>query len=363
MFFEMYHHYLKPGGRLVSVIDDGFLNGRSYRWFREMLRKWYVIKAVVSLPGDAFQRSEARVKTSFIVLEKRDPDRATIVDEQPAIFMYACRYVGIDDPKRSRWMPGDDELRDNALEEVRTVVREYREFLGGHGDSRYIVPASRATDQLDVKHCLIDHGWRGLATAPTLADAVSVKTYSPADVVECATHEGFVQLFTVRYDGTPLPGRTILPITETEYEQLYRVRHGDIVLSNIAATYGSVAIVPAELDGLVVSKEYTVLMARPGYDNRVVWALLRSPEVRADMLLRTTGANRTRVRWPDIRNIAFPYPDEATVNRFVRRWEDAQSARELALRESQEAMAELGSVLMLESNQAHHILDAFKPPK
>ena len=34
MFFEMYLTYLKPGGRLVSVIDDGFLNAGSYRWFR-----------------------------------------------------------------------------------------------------------------------------------------------------------------------------------------------------------------------------------------------------------------------------------------------------------------------------------------
>ena len=65
MFFEMYHHYLKPGGRLVSVIDDGFLNGNSHKWFRDMLRRLYIVKAVISLPGDAFQRSEARVKTSF----------------------------------------------------------------------------------------------------------------------------------------------------------------------------------------------------------------------------------------------------------------------------------------------------------
>ena len=363
MFFEMYHHYLKPGGRLVSVIDDGFLNGRSYRWFRDMLRRWYVVKAVVSLPGDAFQRSEARVKTSFIVLEKRDPNRATVIDEQPAIFMYACRYVGIDDPKRSRWMPGDDELREKALTEVETVVREYRAFLAGRGDPSYLVPASRATNQLDVKHCLIDHGWRGLAVAPTLADAVAVKTYAPMDVVECETYEGFVQLFTVQYDGTPLRGRTIMPRTETEYEQLYRVRTGDIVMSNIAATYGSVAIVPAELDGLVVSKEYTVLVTRPGYDNRVVWALLRSPEVRADMLLRTTGANRTRIRWSEIRSIPFPYPGAETVGRFVSRWADAEAAQERALRESQAAMEELGSALMLESNQAHHILEAFKPPR
>ena len=134
MFFEMYHHYLKPGGRLVSVIDDGFLNGNSHKWFRDMLRRLYIVKAVISLPGDAFQRSEARVKTSFIVLEKRRPEDEALAAEDPAIFMYACRYVGIDDPKRHRWMPGDDELRDKARKEVASVIQEYRAFLEGTGN-------------------------------------------------------------------------------------------------------------------------------------------------------------------------------------------------------------------------------------
>ena len=109
MFFEMYHHYLKPGGRLISVIDDGFLSGPRYKWFRDTLRKLYAVKAVVSLPGDAFQRSEARVKTSFVVLEKRRESDPYSPERHPAVFMYACRYVGVDDPKRSRWMPGDDD--------------------------------------------------------------------------------------------------------------------------------------------------------------------------------------------------------------------------------------------------------------
>ena len=80
------------------------------------------------------------------------------------------------------------------------------------------------------------------------------------------------------------------------------------MISNIAATYGSVVVVPDHLAGLVVSKEYTVLTVKPPYDARVVWALLRSPEIRAELLLRTTGANRTRVHWDNIKDIAFPYP-------------------------------------------------------
>ena len=363
MFFEMYYHYLKPGGRLVSVIDDGFLNGNSYKWFREMLRKLYIIRAVVSLPGDAFQRSEARVKTSFIVLEKRKTEEMALLDEQPSIFMYACRYVGIDDPKRRRWMPGDDELRDKATKEVETVVREYRNFLEGKGNPQHVVLSIRARDRLDVKHCLIKQNWRQSNASIFLSDVVEIKEFATSDIVESAYHEGPVQLFTVKYDGTASPDRVILPRTETEYQQLYRVREGDIVISNIAATYGSVAIVPPECDGLVVSKEYTVLTAKEGYDPRVVWAVLRSAEIRAEMLLRTTGANRTRVRWSDIRDIPFPYPDQTTVAIFVSHLEDAESARSRAEREQEKAMAELNDALMLNDARAHHILDAFKPPK
>ena len=363
MFFEMYHHYLKPGGRLVSVIDDGFLNGNNYRWFRDMLRRLYIVKAVISLPGDAFQRSEARVKTSFIVLEKRRPEDAALIADDPSIFMCACRHVGIDDPKRRRWMPGDDELRVRAGEEVASVVREYKGFLEGRGNPEYIVPPERARDRLDVKHCLIEQNWRGSNTTTLLSDVVQVKEFAISDMIECASHEGHVQLLTVKYDGTPSPGRVILPRTETEYQQLYRVRQGEIVISNIAATYGSVAIVPSELDGLVVSKEYTVLTTNTGYDPRVMWAVLRSPEIRAEMLVRTTGANRTRVHWPDVQGIAFPYPDQETASRIVQHMEDAKAAQSKALAENAAAIAELNAALSLDHDQAHLILDAFKPPK
>ena len=363
MFFEMYHHYLKPGGRLISVIDDGFLSGGGYRAFRDELRRLYAVKAVISLPGDAFQRSEARVKTSFIILEKRAATESTTLDDDPAIFMYPCRYVGNDDPKRRRWMPGDDELRQQATDEVATVVNEYRRFLAGESDSSYIVPVARAGDRLDVKHCLIDRDWRNARNLPALSDFAAPKTFDDDELIDCPLHESPVQLLTVKYDGTAVADRTILPRTDTEYSQLYRVRAGELVISNIAATYGSVAVVPPDLDGLVVSKEYTVLKVRPGHDARVIWAILRSPEIRAEFLVRTTGANRTRVQWSYIRSIAFPYPDAATAAAFVRHIEEAEAARDKAREEADAAIHGLTTALSLDREAASVILDAFKPPR
>ena len=362
LFFEMYHYYLKPSGRLVSIIDDGFLTGRNFTWFRKELRRMYIVKAVVSLPGDAFQRSEARVKTSFVVLEKRGEAEDTDMKEDPSIYMYPCRHVGIDDPKRRRWMPGDDEARTRAIAEVETVIQGYRKFLEGNGDPAYTVPPDRAKDRLDVKHCLIEQGWRHANNNPPLSDFAEPKAFVGDDLIECEFHEEPERLLTVKYDGTAAPDRLILPRTETEYSKLFRVREGDLVISNIAATYGSVALVPPHLDGLVVSKEYTVLKAKPGCNAKVIWAVLRSPEIRAEMLLRATGANRTRIQWPDIQEIAFPYPNETTAAVFMKHIEQAEAARAKAMEEADAAKKLLNDALSLDNDAAHLILDAFKPP-
>ena len=105
-----------------------------------------------------------------------------------------------------------------------------------------------------------------------------------------------------------------------------------------------------------------MLTVKPPYDAKVVWALLRSPAIRAELLLCTTGANRTRVRWDNIKNIAFPYPDVETAARFVRHIEAAGRARSAAQTEQETAVTVLNAALSLDEDQAHLILDAFKPP-
>ena len=80
------------------------------------------------------------------------------------------------------------------------------------------------------------------------------------------------------------------------------------------------------------------------------------------MLLRATGANRTRIRWSEIKEIAFPYPDEETVGRFVKHIEKAEAARERALQEEDAATKELNEAMSLDGESAHEILDAFRPP-
>ena len=364
LFFERYHDLLSPGGRLVSIIDDGILSGKEYKWFRDFLRRKYLVRAIVSLPGDAFQRSKARVKTSYLVLEKRRSEG----EQQPAVFMYACRYVGNDDPSRERTLPQDRIIREAAREEIQKVLDEYTAFLSGQGDQNFIVPPQKLDDRLDVKHCLMQTGhmsteWYGSGiNVLKVSDVASPKTFPGDDIIDCRAYDGTVTYLRVRYDGQAEAGGEIEP-AETQHSKLYRVRVGDIVISNIAASYGSVAVVPPDLDGYVVSSEYTTLTPREGFQALVIWSVLRSPEIRADMLLVGTGANRTRVRWEMIKDIEIPYPDDTVVEQVLAEFAEAEEAERRAAAARQRASESLESSLRLNQDYARIILAAFKPPQ
>lgn len=363
LFIERYAQVLKPGGRMVTVIDDGILGGDKYGWFRDKLRSWFLIKAVVSLPGDAFQRSNARVKTSYVVLERRES--ATQVN--PPVFMYPCRYVGNDDPKRQRPRAGDAELRRVALQEIDDVMAEFVRFQEGRGDEQYIVPAARIADRLDVKNCLMTPGrqqeiWRAQGHRVLRLDEMLVpRTYEDEDLVTRDSPDA-VSVMIVRYEGVAEVGEDINP-ADSSYAKLYPVSAGDIVISNIAASHGSIAVVPEELDGCVVSSEYTVLTAREGFDPIVLQLVLRSPEIRSDILLSSSGANRTRTRWDLIRDLAAPYPDETVVTGVRDAATRADDARREAARLLEHARADLQDRLQLDTETANLVLTAFKPPK
>lgn len=363
LFAERYRDLLRVGGRLVTIIDDGILSGDDYKWFRDKLREWFLIRAVISLPGDAFQRSNARVKTSYLIAEKRDPKRK---QDQPPVFMYPCRHVGIDDQKRQRERAGDSEARRLAEEEIKVVIAAHEKFLDGDV-IEYSVPPDRVADRLDVKNCLMSPGrsialWKkaGFRVLP-LSEAVEERKYDEDDIIG-KDHLEPVRVLVVRYEGYAESIGEILP-GDGSYSKLYPVSAGDIVISNIAASHGSIAVVPKGLDGCVVSSEYTVLTPLEGFDAIVLQLILRSPEIRSDILLTASGANRTRARWDAIRDIQIPYPKDAIVDRVRKFSKESDEAKQLAYTALENARDLTETSLSLRSEDATTILAAFKPPQ
>lgn len=368
MFLERYHDLLVCGGRLVTIIDDGILSGDDYRWFRDVIREKFIIRAVVSLPGDAFQRSKARVKTSLLVVEKKSV--GTEAAQSSAVFMYPCRYIGLDDPARQRTLPIDHINRKKALEEIETVDREYDLFLQGKGSPDYIVSPKKIVVRMDVKSCLGKTGrsltaWnKNGVVIKKLGDLVDSVKYAKnsTDVISTKDSDEDVTYLRVRYDGYAEKGDEIVA-SESEYRRLYRVHKGDIAISGMAAFYGSSGIVTEKLDGCVVSPEYLVLRPKEGTDPRLVWMLLRSPEVRADMLLLGTGIARTRVKWETVKDIQVPFPEKKFRDKIIQTIIEAEKAENDAENKRLSAKKELEDAFGLDNDAARQILQAFKPPK
>ena len=373
LFLERYYDLLRPGGRLVTVIDESLLGSHTYKELRAWIRRRWLIRAVVSLPGDAFQRSQARVKTSVIVLEKRSSATQT----QPAIFMYYCKAVGVDDPPRQRVLPVDETNRRLAADEIREVARLYDAYCNGRPEARdWTVDPMRATTRLDVKACLPeparradDWSEKGLEVV-TLADLVEPISFDdvpdgsePLRVIDVPNSDDeMVTYLRVTYDGSVEAGDEAW-LSDVRVPRLMRVRQGDLVFSHINAIHGAVAVVPPEMAGFVVTNEYTVCRTRGGLDPRVVWAIVRAPEARADLLLLATGIGRTRIRWDEARHLRLPKPPAHVQEQIILQLDEADLARRRAAELMTTVRTYVDSTLLLDSPMANTIVAAFKPPR
>lgn len=312
MFLERYHDLLRPGGRLITVIDDTLLASdvESFRYTRDFLRKHFIIRAIISLPGDAFRRQDARVKTSVLIMEKKlRPD-----EQQPSCFAYFSEYIGVDDLTPRAHEREIIEARSKAENETTRIIAGYKAYLSGRPPKDgAVLPASRIMDRLDLKSCVPQIGrmvpvWRNMgAEVRLMSDCVKLHV----DLV-LPSEERPDEVFTwirVGYDGICQIDR-IIEGKSIKYDRMYRVRKGQMVFSTIRASDGAIGIVPEEFDGALVSCNYSVFDVGPeDYDTAYLWAILRSHELRADMQSLSPGSGRYHTYWEDVATLQIPWLD------------------------------------------------------
>jgi len=79
--------------------------------------------------------------------------------------------------------------------------------------------------------------------------------YRPVEIVD----DEIYQLVTAKRSRGGIVARERLPGRDIKVKDQYEVRAGDFILSNRQISHGGVGLVPSELDGAIVSGEYTVL--------------------------------------------------------------------------------------------------------
>ena len=368
MFLERYYDLLGPSGRLITVVDDSILGAPKHARVRDWIRQKWIVKGVVSLPGDAFQRSQARVKTSLLLLEKKVSE-----DEvQPDVFMYYCSHVGIDDPSRQRILPVDEQNRQLAIDEIADVTALYRSFqLGEPSAGKWTVPATAIADRFDVKACLPEPAARvgdweaagfDVVELRSLVDLAVTETNLADRELRTDETDELVTYLRVRYDGFCEAGEEV-STGDLGKKTLTRVEAGDLVFSHINAIHGAVGIVPSDLAGCVVTSEYTVCRSNGTLPTNVLWTLIRSFEARAELLLLATGIGRTRVKWEAFGKLRLPVPPKALQKRITSALDKADEAEALVAKLREDASTLAAAEMLLESERARTIVAAFRPPR
>jgi type I restriction enzyme M protein len=346
----------------ITLIDDSVLSGPNLAFARDFIRKNFIVRGVISLPGDAFQLVGARAKTSILYLERRREDETG----QPDIFMVECQYVGLDDVPMKTRASKASEARKNAAQEMASILSSFQDFMAGK-KGPWLVTADRITDRLDVKYCLprtsdIVNQWSqkniGSLLLQDIVEPIASTGLNPGD-----SPDKLFTLLRVRYDGIAERGEVVYG-KELTYSYMQQPQKDDIVVSNIAAALGSVSVIPEDLQDTVVSKEFTIMRVRDSrFHPWFLWAYLRSAEVRARLLSASSGTNRQRVEWEDLRSIPVPVLDEDIQKKIGEELQQSIEAVKVAERNRADTSAWLNSYLDLENPWAIQRLKSAKPPR
>jgi type I restriction enzyme M protein len=356
MFLERYKELVAENGRILAVVDDSILSGESYAAIRNFIRESFVIIAIVSLPGDAFRRADARVKTSILILRLRLED-----EEQTDVFMDKAVYLGLSPKTAKRVGITRKELEAENPKEIEGIVARFERLKAGKGGS-YVVAATQISGRLDVKHCLGEVGrrskfWKSsgvtvAALETQLAEAVGRETK--------VEESGEYLLLKVSYDGEVLEAERKFG-DECSYRALYKVEPWDILSSNMGIGRGAIGLVPDYLAGGFVSNEYTILRANSEEDAVYYSGILRTKEILGDILASTTGMNRGRLRWGDMKTIQVPVRDKT--NNAVAAVKAQWAARSEFLKMRQSYIGGLADTLKLDGEDSRLRWLAYKPPE
>ena len=360
MFLERYHDLLKPGGKLLTVLDETLLSSKDFSFVRAFLRKQFIIRAIISLPGDTFKRSGSRVKTSVLYLQKKREGG----EKQGSWFHYFSRFLGVDDLPSKASDRDVAKARQRAEKETEKICAEYVRYLEGEMTD-YVLRSDLLSDRLDLRNCVpllgrrvprwtaAGVGVKRLEDVVHVVDSVITPQAQPDTQFNMlkVSYGGRCELQAVRL------GKDIVP------KEMRRVKAGQIVFSTIRATDGSVGIVPTEFEGGLVSKTSFVVFRCDSTENAAyLWSVLRSYEIRADMQSMSPGSTRYQTPWKDVKNLQVPWLDDSRREEIGKNILDVwEKERQLKL-EAKQAL-EHTVELAIESDDSRSRWEASKAPQ
>ena len=117
LFIERCWEFLKPGtGHVAIILPDGILTNSTLKYVREYMEDKFEVKAIFSLPQVTFAHYGAGLKSSILILRKKEENEICIDNK---VFSALIKNVGYDATGRK------------SKNELTIINKEYKEFLNG----------------------------------------------------------------------------------------------------------------------------------------------------------------------------------------------------------------------------------------
>jgi type I restriction-modification system DNA methylase subunit len=331
------------GGVVGIVVDEAILNTAEYKAAREFIVANYFIKAVVSLPREAFQfLARTTAKTSILILTKK-PDPS--VQQREPVFYAKADIIGY---------TSSGACQTNDLESIVPAYLSWKGQIAGcykagvldtkaaHKLGRsipeyakrvffYDLDPAKPAERLDFAYRRMREIVAGLKSATRLSSLLTPVVRIPDE------KETYPYAYVRSEDGrVRSKGEQDLDYAPRD---LREIRTNDILLSGIDVVRGAVGVVGSDCSGMVVSKEFFTLRIQKAVAGKVLpeylTCLLRSKPVQEIIEGSITGvSNRTRIETiEDFLDLQIPSPapiskQKAIVSQLRKAYQSQDKAHE-----------------------------------
>ena len=109
---------------------------------------------------------------------------------------------------------------------------------------------------------------------------------------------------TITYEGRPKTEETRLG-KNINYKKMISLKEGDLVFSEYNSFNGAIGYITKDFEGALASNSYTVVRSKDLENSVYLWSVMRTTEIRCDLLSSAVGMGRQTINWIDIQKIEY----------------------------------------------------------
>lgn len=332
LFVEKCIRLAKRGGDIAILLPDGILNNDQLNYVRNYIRRHTIIKAVISLPDRAFKASGANSKTSLLFLQKKKSE-----DEvQTPVFMAIAEEVGYERKTKEA-----KEIDDNDLEKILPIYKEYKlskgfdRFVSDKEITKsirdkpacFIVGEKKLVDRLDATYYYakyifnIEGGSCKVSDVAKLSKDMVDPSKKPLDEIR------YIQFSNIEEKLGSITNYQEMIGQEAPSRARLLVHKGDVICARVKDSEQNVALIPKELDGIIVSTGFVVLRPIPPMTSEALYVLLRLKTTLNQVRWKSAGTIMPAITDREYLSIKLPKLSPKRINKITSEVEKIEKQR------------------------------------